>query len=104
MAAWASPSPLIFIASAVAGIVGAFAAIPQFAEGTTNFGGGTALVGELGPELVNLPRGSDVIPNKDLMGMSGNAQNINITGELMLKGNQLVAALKQEEKINKFAS
>ena len=28
-----------------------------------NFRGGMALVGERGPELVNLPRGSDVIPS-----------------------------------------
>jgi phage-related protein len=42
-----------------------------FAGGVTNFGGGMAIVGEKGPELVNLPRGSDVIPNdksKELIG------------------------------------
>jgi hypothetical protein len=37
--------------------------IPKFASGTRDFRGGLALVGERGPELVNLPRGSDVIPN-----------------------------------------
>jgi hypothetical protein len=40
--------------------------IPGFASGVTNFSGGLAIVGERGPELVNLPRGSDVIPNTDL--------------------------------------
>ena len=34
-----------------------------FAGGTTNAPGGLALVGERGPELVNLPRGSQVFPN-----------------------------------------
>jgi phage-related minor tail protein len=34
--------------------------IPKFAEGVRNFGGGLALVGEQGPELVTLPRGSSV--------------------------------------------
>jgi phage-related protein len=34
--------------------------IPQLAQGTSNFQGGMALVGEQGPELVNLPRGSKV--------------------------------------------
>ncbi|MEK6479603.1 hypothetical protein WJR50_18810 [Catalinimonas sp. 4WD22] len=38
-------------------------AIPKFASGVNNFSGGMALVGERGPELVNLPSGSDVIPN-----------------------------------------
>jgi hypothetical protein len=36
--------------------------VPGFAGGVENFAGGMALVGEQGPELVNLPRGSDVIP------------------------------------------
>lgn len=34
--------------------------IPGFATGVRNFGGGFAMVGERGPELVNLPKGSDV--------------------------------------------
>lgn len=37
--------------------------IPGFQHGVSNFSGGMALVGERGPEIVNLPRGSDVIPN-----------------------------------------
>lgn len=40
--------------------------IPGFATGVRNFSGGLAVVGEAGPELVNLPRGSDVIPNNEL--------------------------------------
>lgn len=44
--------------------------LPAFAEGVQNFGGGMAIVGERGPELVNLPRGSDVIPNGQLGGGS----------------------------------
>lgn len=36
--------------------------IPGFANGVQNFSGGPALVGEQGPELLNLPKGSDVIP------------------------------------------
>ena len=36
--------------------------VPFFAGGVSNFSGGLAVVGERGPELVNLPRGSDVIP------------------------------------------
>jgi hypothetical protein len=37
--------------------------VPGFAEGVRNYIGGLAVVGERGPELVRLPRGSDVIPN-----------------------------------------
>lgn len=38
------------------------AGVPGFASGVTNFRGGLALVGERGPELLNLPGGSDVLP------------------------------------------
>jgi len=37
--------------------------IPQFATGVKNFRGGLAIVGEKGPELVSLPKGSNVYPN-----------------------------------------
>ena len=40
--------------------------IPMLAEGTNNFKGGQAIVGEKGPELVNLPRGAEVVPNNKL--------------------------------------
>jgi tape measure domain-containing protein len=40
--------------------------IPALARGTDNFGGGMALVGEAGPELVSMGKGSAVITNKNL--------------------------------------
>ena len=40
--------------------------IPGFATGTNFAPGGLAIVGERGPELVNLPRGSKVTPNHRL--------------------------------------
>ena len=50
--------------------------VPGFAGGTMSAPGGMALVGERGPELVNLPRGSQVIPNHK---MGGGSSAINIT-------------------------
>lgn len=50
------------------------AIIPKNADGTGFFKGGPSIVGERGPELVNLPRGSEVIPNHRL-GSSGTAGN-----------------------------
>lgn len=41
---------------------------PKFAIGTNFAPGGTALVGERGPELVDLPRGSRVTPNSQIGG------------------------------------
>ena len=57
-----------------------------FASGTRGFSGGIALVGENGPELVNLPNGSDVMNNAETRNIlnsnkgtgSGNAINVNI--------------------------
>ena len=39
--------------------------VPAFATGVTGFGGGMALVGEQGPELVSLGQGSNVITNEN---------------------------------------
>lgn len=44
----------------------ALAAIPFFADGTPSAPGGMAVVGERGPELVNLRKGAQVIPNHAL--------------------------------------
>jgi flagellar basal body rod protein FlgC len=42
--------------------------LPHGAKGFSNFKGGLAVVGENGPELVNLPQGADVIPNNVAFG------------------------------------
>lgn len=44
--------------------------IPMLAKGTSFHQGGLAIVGEKGPELVNLPRGSQVYPNGMMPGMT----------------------------------
>ncbi len=49
--------------------------IPGFAAGTNFAPGGTALVGERGPELVNLPRGSQVLTANQTRGMAGTTNN-----------------------------
>lgn len=55
----------------VVGPLGGALGIPGFAKGTNFAPGGLAIVGEKGPELVNLPRGSQVVPNHELKGMGG---------------------------------
>lgn len=69
--------------------------IPKFANGVTNFGGGAALVGERGPELVTLPRGANVIPNSSLGGMSGSLR-IQLDS-FVIPGGHLRLALKNYE-------
>jgi hypothetical protein len=60
--------------------------IPHLAKGTRSFGGGLAVVGEEGPELVNLPRGSGVTPHGQSMGalrsLDAGGVTINVYGAL----------------------
>lgn len=53
---------------------------PGFAGGTDFAPGGLAVVGERGPEVVNLPRGSQVIPNHEISGMGGTTINVDARG------------------------
>lgn len=58
-------------------------AIGRNAQGTGNWRGGMTWVGERGPELVNLPRGAQVIPNHEIGGAGGSvvfAPNIDARG------------------------
>jgi hypothetical protein len=57
--------------------IGGAPLVPAFASGTDNAPGGLALVGERGPEIVNLPRGSQVIPNAALRAGGGGMVTIN---------------------------
>lgn len=62
-------------AGKIGGVVGkaggVLGKIPGFAHGGRNLPGGLALVGERGPELVNLPRGSDVFSSGESRRMLG---------------------------------
>lgn len=62
------------INGALAGLPGSpHISIPRFATGTNYAPGGMAWVGERGPELVNLPRGSQVYTNSQSRQMSDRA-------------------------------
>jgi len=58
------------VATSIGGqLGGTYVPLPGFAGGTNFAPGGLAIVGEQGPELVNLRRGSQVIPNGELRNM-----------------------------------
>ena len=64
-----------------------------YAQGTSFAPGGMALVGEMGPELVNLPRGSQVIPNPRL---GGDVHvHVNVEGSVVAE-RDLAQRLRQE--------
>jgi hypothetical protein len=69
--------------------------IPGFAGGVNNFAGGLAIVGERGPELVNLPKGSDVIPNHML---NGSGVSVVLAGSLEVGFDVLRVKLQQQDE------
>lgn len=98
---------------AAAGIAGGVAAalftkaigsigVKGFARGTPYAPGGMALVGEQGPELINLPRGSQVFPtpktNAMLSGMGGGGMSV--SGEFTVRGTDLVLVLDRANNKN----
>ena len=61
--------------------------IPGFAVGTSHFSGGMAMVGERGPELVNLPAGSKVTRNEALRNSGSQpAQTVNFSPVINFNG------------------
>lgn len=71
---------------------------PKFATGVRDFIGGTALVGERGPELVQLPRGSNVLTNGQTNAMQGNNMGGHVIFEI--DGMKLRGVL---QKTNQYA-
>lgn len=94
--------PAIVAASIAGAAQVAVIAAQPFARGTAYAPGGTALVGEQGPELINLPRGSQVFPtpktNAMLSGMGGG--NMNVSGEFTVRGTDLVLVLGRTQNKN----
>lgn len=101
------PFPFNIAAGAAAGGLAAAAfnkalgaiKVPGFAQGTNFAPGGLALVGEQGPELVQLPRGSQVTPNNELSGMIGGGETIFVTHEI--KGSDLLFIYERAQKNSK---
>jgi len=97
--AQALANPFLVIAAGVAlvalGSLIKSATSPKgFAVGTRNAPGGLALVGERGPEMINLPRGSQVIPAAQTSNMLGGmASGLEIYG--ILRGQDIFFSNKK---------
>jgi len=69
--------------------------VPEFASGTNFAPGGLSLVGERGPELVNLPRGSQVYSNLQSRNMM-----THITVDGVIRGKDLVLIQRRASQSN----
>jgi len=94
LAVFAQPA---FIATAVGGVLAAFAAIPKFAAGGIVSGPTMGLMGEY-PGAKSNPE--VIAPLNKLQGMldQGNGGTANVSGEFVLRGQDLVVALQRAEK------
>jgi len=86
------------VAAATAALVSSIKGA-QFAKGTSSAPGGMALVGEQGPELVNLPRGSQVFTAGQSQRMIQNSTDNSVSGVTFqindqVTGQRLVSALR----------
>jgi hypothetical protein len=86
-----------FIASAMGMVTGAFATVPKFAAGGIVSGPTMGLMGEY-PGAKSNPE--VIAPLSKLQGMidTGSGGNMNLTGEFVVRGSDLVLALQRAEK------
>ena len=86
-----------FIATAVGGILGAFAAIPKFANGGIVSGPTMGLMGEYPGAKANPEVIAPLDKLKGMMG-GGASQNVNVGGEFKINGQDLVVALQRADR------
>lgn len=102
------PFPFNIAAGAAAGALaaGAFTkalnliGVPKFERGTKHAPGGMALVGERGPELVNLPKASHVYNANQTRGLMGRLGQAAMSGEFTVRGTDLVLILEKTQRKN----
>jgi hypothetical protein len=84
--------------------------LPGFAGGVRNFSGGAAIVGERGPELVTLPRGSNVTPaaqTRQLMAQApsgGGGTSVNVTVAPVINGMVVDNAERVQQVADRIAA
>jgi hypothetical protein len=78
--------------------------IPGYANGTDYHKGGLAIVGEKGPELVNLPRGSQVYTNEETKDMLGGTTNyyITIPASDIKEFNDIIRIAENQKRISRM--
>lgn len=71
--------------------------IPGYAAGTPNWRGGLTWVGENGPELVNLPQGSQIFNAQDSRNAGGDVFNITIPAKDIKEFNDIIRIVESQK-------
>lgn len=70
--------------------------VKGFAAGTRDAPGGMALVGERGPEILNIPKHSQIFSaGQTATALRGSGSNVNVSGEFRIQGTDLVLLLER---------
>ena len=94
--------PLAIAQGALGATQIAMIAATPFARGTQYASGGLAMVGEDGPELMNVPRGSQILSNnRTNRALEGINSQANISGEFTVRGTDLVLVLEKAQSKQK---
>lgn len=99
-----APKPPVKPAASYGGPTVSTIRVPRLADGGTLTSAGMTMVGEQGPELVNLPRGASVIPSIPSRKMMGGGTTVNIQVQAGLVsspdqvGQQIIDAIRRAER------
>jgi hypothetical protein len=75
---------------------------PGFASGTDNAPGGLALIGENGPEIMNVPKGAQIIPNSVLRNNGGGGVNSNVNFTINAPNADAAGLAKLQVQLNQL--
>lgn len=75
---------------------------PAFQEGVTNFRGGSAIVGEAGPELITAGAGSNVITNENLERMFSSGGGLSLNGPITVVANSPQEFIEQLTELRRY--
>lgn len=90
--------PAIVAAAAQGAIQLGVIASQKFAAGTRDAPGGLSLVGERGPEILNIPKRSQIFSaGQTATALRGAGANMNISGEFVVRGTDLVVVLERTQ-------
>lgn len=78
--------------------------IGHLASGTTSWGGGWSWVGEKGPELMRLPRGSQVLPAPQSAALTGGTGGVQFTGPIHVEAHDYQDFTRQMENRGRLAA